>query len=182
MAACHDDGVIPPDPAAARQAATDLRGWFAEHIPDSWGVEEAEIVADSDELLVILAINSGPEGPGAAISALRESTRDERMELARRAEAMFGRKVSWGARTEGMMVAFTSASVPVMTRLHLRERRVLDTLIDAGVARSRSEALAWCVRLVGDNERTWIAELREAFTHVEAVRDAGPRSRRPRET
>ena len=51
----------------------------------------------------------------------------------------FGRKVSWGARTGDVVVVFTTASVPVMTRLRLPERRVLDTLIDAGVARSRSE-------------------------------------------
>jgi hypothetical protein len=67
-----------------------------------------------------------------------------------------------------------------MTRLRLPERRVLDTLIDAGVARSRSEALAWCVRLVGDNEEEWIGQLRRAFSSVEAVRDSGPRSRRGR--
>jgi hypothetical protein len=79
-----------------------------------------------------------------------------------------------------MVVVFTTASVPVMTRLRLSERQVLDTLIDAGVARSRSEALAWCVRLVGDNEKDWIGELRQTFAHVEAVRDRGPQSRRDR--
>ena len=50
-----------------------------------------------------------------------------------------------------------------MTRLHMRQRRVLDTLVDAGVARSRSEALAWCVELVGRNETEWIAKLRGAL-------------------
>ena len=66
------------------------------------------------------------------------------------------------------------ASVPAMTRLRMPERLVLDTLIDAGIARSRSEALAWCVRLVGRHERDWIAQLREAMEHVERVREAGP--------
>jgi len=51
---------------------------------------------------------------------------------------------------------------------------VLDTLIDAGVARSRSEALAWCVRLVGQHQADWIAELRDALTTVERVRAGGP--------
>jgi len=51
---------------------------------------------------------------------------------------------------------------------------VLDTLVDAGVARSRSEALAWCVRLVGQHEEEWLAELREAMTHVAEVRTKGP--------
>ena len=51
---------------------------------------------------------------------------------------------------------------------------MLDTLIEAGVARSRSEALAWCVRLVGKNQGEWISSLREALTHVEKVRAEGP--------
>ena len=63
-----------------------------------------------------------------------------------------------------------------MTRLRLDERRVLDTLVDAGVARSRSHALAWCVRLVSDHEGDWIEQLREALVHVEKVRGEGPSS------
>ncbi|CAA9236244.1 MAG: hypothetical protein AVDCRST_MAG57-1283, partial [uncultured Blastococcus sp.] len=64
--------------------------------------------------------------------------------------------------------------VPVMTRLRQDERRVLDTLVDSGVARSRSEALAWCVKLVGRNADSWLAELREAMTSVQRVREQGP--------
>jgi hypothetical protein len=63
-----------------------------------------------------------------------------------------------------------------MTRLRMSERAVLDTLVDAGVARSRSEALAWCVRLVGKNEEAWIDRLREALVSVEQVRAEGPAS------
>jgi len=54
---------------------------------------------------------------------------------------------------------------------------VLDTLIDAGVARSRSEALAWCVRLVGHHEADWIARLREAVATIEEARRSGPLER-----
>jgi hypothetical protein len=61
--------------------------------------------------------------------------------------------------------------------LRIGERQVLDTLIDAGVARSRSEALAWCVRLVATHEDHWISDLRSAFEHVEEVRSRGPASR-----
>ena len=43
-----------------------------------------------------------------------------------------------------------------MTRLRQPQRMVLDTLVDAGVARSRSDALAWCVRLVGQHEDDWL--------------------------
>jgi hypothetical protein len=64
--------------------------------------------------------------------------------------------------------------MPVMTRLRMHERSVLDTLVDSGVARSRSEALAWCVRLVGKHQADWIEELREALVGVEAARAKGP--------
>ena len=61
-----------------------------------------------------------------------------------------------------------------MTRLRMEDRQVLDTLVDAGVARSRSHALAWCVRLVGQHQEEWLADLRQALTQVEQVRGQGP--------
>ena len=64
-----------------------------------------------------------------------------------------------------------------MTRLLMEERQLLDTLIQAGVARSRSEALGWTVRLVAENESEWISKLREAMTEVDEVRKQGPASR-----
>ena len=169
-----------------------IQEWFAERVPKHWNASGLEIIADQDEILVVADLP--PAHPGrfgarrgrgdhrgpAELRHFRESSRDERMALAQAAEKVFGRKVSWGARVGDVVVVFTTASVPVMTRLRLPERRVLDTLIDAGVARSRSEALAWCVRLVGDNEKEWIGELRRTFAHVEAVRDRGPQSRRDR--
>jgi hypothetical protein len=106
----------------------------------------------------------------------REETRDARIAIAREAEALFGRKVSWGVVCENRKVMFTTLSVPVMTRLRQSERRVLDTLVDAGVARSRSDALAWCVRLVGEHEDSWLADLREALQHVQQVRASGPQA------
>jgi hypothetical protein len=104
----------------------------------------------------------------------REETRDARIEIAREAEQTFGRKVSWGVVCDNYKVMFTTLSIPVMTRLRQPERRVLDTLVDAGVARSRSDALAWCVRLVGEHEDSWLSDLREALRHVEQVRAEGP--------
>jgi hypothetical protein len=106
----------------------------------------------------------------------REETREARIEIAREAESLFSRKVSWGVMCEDRKVMFTTLSVPVMTRLRQAERRVLDTLVDAGVARSRSDALAWCVRLVGQHEDAWLADLREALRRVEHVRADGPRA------
>ena len=120
---------------------------------------------------------SGAEAETAAIGRsrrFREKTRDARIEIAREAEHSFGRKVSWGVVCDNYKVMFTTLSIPVMTRLRQSERRVLDTLVDAGVARSRSDALAWCVRLVGEHEDSWLSDLREALRHVEQVRAEGP--------
>jgi hypothetical protein len=133
---------------------------------------------DQDEVLAVVDLGED-RLDDAEIRLFRERTRDERMLIAQAAEAEFGKRVSWGAKSGALVMSFTTASVPVMTRLRLPERRVLDTLIDAGVARTRSEALAWCVRLVASNEERWIGELRRAFQAVDAVRERGPESRRP---
>jgi hypothetical protein len=125
------------------------------------------------------AERSGAEAEAAAIGRsrrFREETRDARIEIAREAEHSFGRKVSWGVVCDNYKVMFTTLSIPVMTRLRQSERRVLDTLVDAGVARSRSDALAWCVRLVGEHEDSWLSDLREALRHVEQVRAEGPQA------
>jgi len=113
----------------------------------------------------------------ARIDAFRESTRDDRIAIAARAEEKFLRRVSWTVSCGEEYGEFTVANVPVMTRLRIDDRAILDTLIDAGVARSRSEALAWTVRLVAENEAQWLDELREAMTAVEEVRNQGPSSR-----
>jgi len=128
------------------------------------------------------AVQGAGEQPGAGAEAaaigrsrrFRQETRDARIEIAREAEHTFGRKVSWGVVCDNYKVMFTTLSIPVMTRLRQSERRVLDTLVDAGVARSRSDALAWCVRLVGEHEDSWLSDLREALRHVEQVRAEGP--------
>jgi hypothetical protein len=108
------------------------------------------------------------------IARFREDTREQRMRIAREAEHHFGRKVAWGAVCGESRATFTSLSVPVMTRLRQPERLVLDTLVEAGVARSRSDALAWCVRLVGEHTGDWLTALRDALQSVQKVRDAGP--------
>ena len=108
------------------------------------------------------------------VEAFREETRASRMAIADAAEARFGRKVAWGIECGGAREVFTSLSVPVMTRLRMQERAVLDTLVDASVARSRSDALAWCVRLVGQHQDEWIAKLRDALVAVKQVRSEGP--------
>lgn len=150
--------------------------WFAANVPDRWPARRLEVLSDADEILVV--VDLGPKAGQKLVDAFRDSSREERMALAVAAEALFDHKVSWGVRRGDQVVLFTTTSVPVMTRLRLPERTVLDTLIAAGLARTRSEALAWCVRLVGENEREWLGELRAAFAAVEEVRQRGPRSRR----
>ena len=51
---------------------------------------------------------------------------------------------------------------------------MLDTLVDAGVARSRSDALAWCVKLVGEHTDEWLEGLRSAMSEVDKLRATGP--------
>ena len=163
----------------------ELEAWFTGRIADDWFTGPASVEVDRDEILVVgpladvtLEGDPTPAATAAARAArtmrFREETRGARMRIAEEAEHRFGRKISWGATLGGETVLFTTVSVPVMTRLRQPERLVLDTLVDAGVARSRSEALAWCVKLVGANQADWIEGLREALTHVERVRTEGP--------
>jgi hypothetical protein len=163
----------------------EIIGWVAGRIPDGWFTGVPEVVVDREELLVVgtladveLEGDATPAAVAAARSArtsrFREETRAQRMRIADEAEHRFGRKVSWGSRIGDVTAHYTTLSVPVMTRLRQAERTVLDTLVDAGVARSRSDALAWCVKLVGANQSEWIQGLRDALTHVEKVRAEGP--------
>ncbi len=162
-----------------------LEGWFAGRLPDGWFVGPPDVDVDRDEILVTgtlpdpdLPDGATPEARAAAlagrISGFREDTRAQRMRIAEEAQQRFGRRVSWGARCGDEQHSFTTLNVPAMTRLRMPERKVLDTLVDAGVARSRSHALAWCVRLVAQRQEEWLADLREALQHVEKVRDEGP--------
>jgi hypothetical protein len=160
-------------------------GWFVGRLPDGWFTGPPEITYDRDEILVVGALPEPEQAKGAdeetraaarraRIESFREETRQQRMRIADQAEAKFGRKVAWGAVCGDERMLFTSLSVPVMTRLRMQERAVLDTLVEANVARSRSEALAWCVRLVRDHEGEWIDQLREALAHVDEARAGGP--------
>ena len=162
-----------------------VRGWFSGRLPEGLFEELVEVAVDREEITVIGRIpgptvtSDASEAERAAavegkVSEFRERTRGDRMAVAREAEHRFERKVSWGVECEGRRFVFTNVSAPVMTRLRQPDRQVLDLLIDGGVARSRSEALAWCVRLVQRNSDEWLRDLQESLAQVRQVREQGP--------
>ncbi|WP_269442527.1 hypothetical protein [Jatrophihabitans cynanchi] len=160
--------------------ADDAGAWLAGRLPEDWFVGAPTVTVDREEIIVSgeLAPPETPTDSEAAaagrISRWREQTREERMQIADEAEARYRRKLAWGASIGDTRVLFTHLAVPVMTRLRQDERRVLDTLVDAGVARSRADALSWCVTLVGEHTDEWLAGLREAMAEVDKLRAQGP--------
>lgn len=167
----------------------EIRAWFRERIPAEWFEGEPSVEADGDEIYVVGRLSSGSgaedaedETEESRIARFRATTREERVEIARDAEVRFARKVAWGLETDENRYMFTHLAIPAMTRLRLAERQVLDTLVEAGVARSRADALAWCVRYVGREQADWLDELRSALVHVEQVRGKGPRKSSAAET
>ncbi|WP_406470896.1 hypothetical protein [Streptomyces sp. NBC_01615] len=174
-----------------------LRGWFAGRLPDDLFESLVEVTVDREEITVIGRIPEPRLTEGASdaekeaavqsrIQEFRERTREDRVAVAREAEYRFRKKVSWGVECGGERALFTHIAAPVMTRLRQPERQVLDTLIAAGVARSRSDALAWCVRLVQRHTDDWLTELRDSLEHVQRVRaqgpDAAPQDTAPQDT
>ena len=160
--------------------ATDAPDWFAGRLPDGWFVGTASVEVDREEIIVVGELPKPAEGDSEAtadgrIARFRESTRGERMQIADEAEARYGRKVAWGVELDENRTLFTHLAVSVMTRLRQPERKVLDTLVDAGVARSRADALAWTVKLAGEHADEWLAELRDAMRKVDDLRSEGPK-------
>ncbi|WP_280398759.1 hypothetical protein [Nocardia carnea] len=169
----------------------DVPDWFAGRLPSEWFTGPPEIEIDRDEIVVIGELPMPePEGdqetggektrpiPEAtkegAVARFRESTRAARMQIADEAQQRYRRSVAWGVSVDGQRILFTHLAVPVMTRLRQPERKVLDTLVDAGVARSRADALAWAVKLVGEHTESWLEELRAAMRKVDDLRSEGP--------
>ena len=160
-----------------------VSGWFAGRLPQEWTVEPPRVAVDREEITVVLTVEDVAAGESDVATAearagraraFREDTRDARMKIAREAQHRYERKVSWGVRLGDTEALFTHVAAPVMTRLRQPERRVLDTLVDAGVARSRSDALAWSVRLVGQHADEWLGQLRDAMGEVDKLRGEGP--------
>ena len=162
----------------------EIRGWLTGRLPQ-WFEGPPEVVVDREEITIIGALTppevdddaSDAERSAARrgrAKAFREDTREQRIEIARELEGRYLRAVAWGVTVGDDRMLFTHHAAPVMTRLRQPERRVLDTLVASGVARSRADALAWCVRLVGQHSDEWLAELENALEAVERVRRSGP--------
>ena len=164
--------------------ASDAAGWFAGRLPSEWFVGTPTVTVDRDEVLIVgelppLETTTDDAAATAAaeagrIARFREDTREARIEIARQGQFRYGREISWGAKLGSSEELFTTASVPVMTRLRQPERQILDTLVDSGVARSRSDALVWAIRLVGDHADEWLGDLRLAMEEVNRLRSEGP--------
>jgi hypothetical protein len=158
--------------------AADAAEWFVGRLPSEWYDGSPTIEVDREEIVVVGELPKPEADSDAAlegrIARFRETTRDDRMRIADEAEARYGRKVAWGVTIDGNTTLFTHLAVPVMTRLRQPERKVLDTLVDAGVARSRADALSWAVRLVGEHTEEWLSELRDAMSKVDDLRSKGP--------
>ena len=147
----------------AESSPAAIAAWFTQRLPQEWtSAAPPDVTVDREEITVVLTLTApetaegateaeNAEGLAGLVARFREDTRDRRIAIAREAEHRFRRKVAWGVRVGDRRELFTHLAVPVMTRLRQPERQVLDTLVDAGVARSRAHALAWCVRLVGQN-------------------------------
>ena len=171
--------------AAQPPPTTDAAAWITGATPDGWFTEPPEVVIDRDEIIIWGRVAAPELAEGATdadraaaqagrVNQFREDTRDDRIRVARQVEYRYQRKVAWGVRSGDTSELFTHLAAPVMTRLRQPERQVLDTLVDSGVARSRSEALAWCVRMTGEHTEEWLGELRDALAKVDELRKKGP--------
>jgi hypothetical protein len=160
---------------------TELSSWVRGRLPANLLAGPPEVTIYDDEAVVLLPI--GDDEIDAAlfdeerrqaelqlIARRREETRSLRMKVAREQQKLLDRPVAWGMRAGSSTMLFTTRSAPVMTRLGRAERDVLDTLVAAGVADTRSAALAYAVRAFAAEHGDWLADVRQAIAQVEQVR------------
>jgi hypothetical protein len=150
----------------------DLQHWVAQQLPDTLTAAPPELRRYADELLIMLQV-AAPDDPAEAanlIARLREESRGLRIGIAREIERTQRLPVAWGMRAGEVETLFTSRTAPVMTRLGRAERDVLDTLVAAGVAETRSGALAYAVRAFAAEHGEWLSEVRQAIAEVDRVR------------
>ena len=149
-------------------------------LPATVLAESPEIIEDDDELLIVLNLGTaGVTGEADArkqseqeqIDRRRDETKSTRIRIGNRLGRATGKAVSWGMKVGDTRQLFTDNTSPVMTRLSRPERQVLDTLIAAGVANTRSAALGYIVRVFGEEHQDWLNEVQNAMSHVASLRD-----------
>jgi hypothetical protein len=169
----------------------EIQRWLQERLPSELCAAPPDVTSYDDELLITLtaaphlALTEDAEAEQAAIARLREESRPLRMQLAREVQGTVGRPVAWSVRLGASEATFTTRTTPVMTRLNRAEREVLDTLVAAGLAETRSAALAYVVRAFAAEHGVWLAEARQALAEVAKVRGRlklTPKRGRPPET
>ena len=152
----------------------ELQQWLQQQIPAALQAAPPQVRLYPDELVIVLDIAAPADADASARQALiaqqRENTRGLRMQIADEVQRRSGLPVAWGMRAGDLEVLFTTRTMPVMTRLGRAEREVLDTLVAAGVADTRSSALAYTVRAFAAEHGEWLSEVREAIAEVERVR------------
>ena len=157
----------------------ELTRWLLSQLPASVTGSDPEITLDADELLIILNLNTDSLKDGCEalkkreqelIERRRSETRKLRIQLGRQLEEISGCAVSWGMQAGGTVELFTMNTVAVMTRLSHAERQVLDTLIAANVANTRSAALAYIVRAFAIEHQEWLNQAQEAAKHMANLR------------
>jgi hypothetical protein len=162
----------------------EIKSWLLEQLPSSVLASDPEINIESDELLVILHVavdsvtgegEARAQSERALIDRLRTETRALRIHLGRSINRTYGMIVSWGMQAGETLQRFTSnTTVPVMTRLTRTERHVLDTLIAANIANTRSTALSYIVRTFAAEHRDWLNEIQGVARHMARLRKQVP--------
>ena len=129
--------------------ASDAADWFAGRMPEHWFTGDPEVTVDREEITVVgrLPEVDGDSGETEAHASGRAARFREQ------------------TRAERMQIADEAEA---------RYRRKVAWGVDAGVARSRSDALAWSVRLVGEHADEWLGKLRAAMREVDDLRAQGP--------
>jgi hypothetical protein len=154
---------------------------LAEQLPAHLLGEEPELTLEDDELLVVMQVNTdGVTGEGKErrlgeqelIMRLRQESRALRIQLARAIHHDYGFVVSWGMRAGETLRMFTSnATKPVMTRLTREERKVLDSIIAANIANTRSAAISYIIRIYAREHQDWLQEVQLLSERMAQLRD-----------
>jgi hypothetical protein len=170
------------DSAAAGLIEQEVRGHFPEDLVDSVAVLQYgdDPAVEPGQVVVEVTIAAGPEGGEDPLEtfhrdhrdAIRELQRDicQRWPQATRFKMVTGqgdgRKFIWRAAAPDEPPG--GDLTPVMARLGPADLETLDTLITAGFAANRAQAVRWTLARI--RERPAYAELRERAKEIETLK------------